>query len=197
MKKPHLYLDCDEVLLKTAGTHALFLEQQYDISVDQSLYPSQWSFPLNSGLDFKKSTENFIKSDYFANIPAMPNAVEAVKLLCEHDYTMSIVSSISSDSIAQQKRISNLYAVFGNSFYEIQLLPLGWANKIAFYQSKPHGIVIDDSIFNIQDAIKCGHEAVFIRIPQNKSHHELAKQQCITSNSSLFDWVKNQTIKQR
>lgn len=189
MDKPYIYLDCDEVLLQTAVTHALFLRQTYNLEVNMNAYPSQWDFSPVKNLDFKKSTFLFTQSEYFSNLPAIDGAQEAVRVLKKQGYSLAVVSSISDSPAVQHARFANLHHVFGPVFDDIKLLPLGWANKSTYYKSVRKGIAIDDSIFNVQDAIACGHKAVFITIPQNKDHISIAIQSNIPMASSLLEWA--------
>ena len=108
-----------------------------------------------------------------------------------------MISSISTNSVARNNRLQNLQNVFGDVFDDIILLPLGWANKLTQYKKLPKGIVIDDSIFNIQDAISCGHDAVFISLLQNKEHIAIARDLLIPTSNSLLECVDNHIIKQR
>lgn len=193
----NVYLDCDEVLLQTAQTHALFLKQEYNITVDANIYPSHWVFPANTGLDFNKSTELFTQTYYFMNVPAVYGAKMAIQKLKNAGSSLSVISSISTNSVARNNRLQNLYNAFGDVFDDIILLPLGWANKMAQYKKLPKGIVIDDSIFNIQDAIKCGHDAVFISLPQNKEHIAIAQNLSIPTANSLLECIDNYMMKQR
>ncbi len=197
MNGRHIFLDCDEVLLRTTVFHAQFLQDKYNITVQPNQYPSQWSFPDNCDLNFKLSTELFTQSDYFTAIEPMDGAQTAVSDLKKHGFVLSVVSSISDNPSVYEKRRQNLRSVFGNAFDNITLLPLGWSNKIKYYQSVPLGTVVDDSIFNIQDAIKCGHKGILIKIPHNVAHHELAAQQQIPMADSLLQCVHNHIIKQR
>lgn len=193
----NVYLDCDEVLLQTAQTHALFLQQEYNIIVDKNTYPSHWDFPESSGLDFNKSTELFTQTHYFKEVPAVSGAKTAIQKLKNTGASLSVISSISTNSVARNNRLQNLRNVFGDVFYDIILLPLGWANKLIQYKKLPKGIVIDDSIFNIQDAISCGHDAVFISLLQNKEHIAIARDLLIPTANSLLEYVDNHMIKQR
>lgn len=197
MSRSYIYLDCDEVLLQTAVAHARFLKQNYKIDVDINKYPSQWDFSKLNGLDFKKSTLLFTQSSYFSNIPAVAGAVEAVNMLKQHGYNLSVISSISDATEARQTRIANLENVFGLVFDDISLLPLGWANKADYYKSVPTGIAVDDSIFNLQDAIATGHRGLFISIPQNAPHVDIATQYKIPTAASLLELVRSDMVKHR
>ena len=193
----NVYLDCDEVLLQTAQTHALFLQQEYNIIVNKNTYPSHWAFPENSGLDFNKSTELFTQTHYFMNVPVVYGAKTAIQKLKNTGALLSVISSISTNSVARNNRLQNLHNAFGDVFDDIILLPLGWANKMTQYKKLPRGIVIDDSIFNIQDAINCGHDAIFITLPQNKEHITIAQNLSIPTANSLLECIDNYMIKQR
>lgn len=193
----NVYLDCDEVLLQTARTHALFLQQEYNIIVDKNAYPSHWAFPENSGLDFNKSTELFTQTHYFMTVPAVSGAKTAIQKLRNTGASLFVISSISTNSVARNNRLQNLHNAFGDAFDDIILLPLGWANKLTQYKKFSKGIVIDDSIFNIQDAISCGHDAVFITLPQNKEHIAVAQNLSTTTANSLLECVDKYMIKQR
>lgn len=193
----NVYLDCDEVLLQTAQTHALFLQQEYNIIVDKNTYPSHWVFPEKSGLDFNKSTELFTQTHYFIEAPAVSGAKMAIQKLKNTGASLSVISSISTNSVARNNRLQNLYNAFGDVFDDIILLPLGWANKMPQYKKLPRGIVIDDSIFNIQDAISCGHDAVFISLLQNKEHITIAQNLSIPTANNLLECIDNYMIKQR
>lgn len=193
----NVYLDCDEVLLQTAQTHALFLQQEYNIIVDKNTYPSHWVFPEKSGLDFNTSTELFTQTHYFIEVPAAPGAKTAIQKLKNTGASLSVISSISTHLAVRNNRLQNLQNVFGDVFDDIILLPLGWANKLPQYKKLPNGIVIDDSIFNIQDAISCGHDAVFISLPQNKEHITIARNLSIPTANTLLECVNNHMIKQR
>lgn len=197
MKKGKIiYLDCDEVLLRTAETHAVFLQQVYNLRVNTLDYPSKWDFNGFHNLNFNDSTRLFIESDYFANISPIDQAQEAVEILKNSGFKLSVITSISDKKYAKNIRIKNLKNIFGsNTFDNINFMPLGWNNKYKFFKKSDQGIAIDDSIFNIQDAIMCNHDGIFITIKQNSNWHGYAKDNGIITANSLYEAVKSNLIR--
>ena len=169
----HIYLDCDEVLLKTAESHHLMRKIKYGIEDDYiNKYPSQWKYENGELPDYKASTEKFTGSYDFAGIEAVKNAVSGVNKLKQANFKLHVVTSITDDRLTKLYRKKNLQYIFGDVFEDVTCLPLGHNNKKEYYQSVKKGIVIDDSPQNIIDAVACGHEGIFIAITQNKEWHD-------------------------
>lgn len=102
----------------------------------------------------------------------MQNAIEGVHKLKQAGFNLHVVTSISSDRLTQIYRNKNLTYYFGDVFDSITCLPLGHDNKKEYFQKVPIGAVVDDSALNILDAVSCGHQGIFIAIPQNKEWHK-------------------------
>lgn len=194
IRQKNIYLDCDGVLLDSPAAKANFLNTNYNCNFNGDQYPSQWDY-MGSGFDLHSATETFLNSPEFERIPPIIGAKDAVDYLSAHGYKMRVVTSISDKESVKIKRIRNLKYIFGDVFEDITMFPLGWNNKISFYQSVPYGIVVDDSIFNIQDALKCKHKAVFITIKHNSDWHEFAQTKGLIAANSLYEAIKSKLIR--
>lgn len=168
----NIYLDCDEVLLETAKAHHLMREENFHIKDDLNKYPSQWKYTHPELSSYEKSTLEFITNYRFSGIFPVKNAVKGVHRLKQAGFKLHIVTSISEDRLTQIYRNKNLQYYFGDVFETVTCLPLGHDNKKEYYRKADIGIVIDDSALNIIDAISCGHQGIFMAIPQNKEWHE-------------------------
>ncbi len=182
----NIYLDCDEVLLETAISHASFLKENYNLIVDTGKYPSQWLFTNSDISSYEISTQKYIQSLHFTKIKPTPYAIEGVKALKKLGHKLFVVTSISDNPLARHARIKNLHDVFGDVFEDITCLPLGHANKGIYYQQMPKGIVVDDSFHNILLARKSGHDVAFIGIKQNTEWHVPAQKQGIKIFPNLY-----------
>lgn len=190
----NIYLDCDGVLLDSPAAKANFFNAKFNCKFNGNQYPSQWDYS-GTGFDLHTSTNLFLESAEFEQIPPIEGAQAAVRLLANAGYKIQVVTSISDIEAVKFRRIRNLERLFGKVFDDVIMFPLGWNNKISFYRASPHGTVIDDSIFNIQDALSCGHNAVFITIEHNINWHSFAKKQGLVTANSLYEAVRSNKIR--
>ncbi len=172
----NVYLDCDEVLLETAKEHHSMRTENFGIDDDLNKYPSQWEYIHPVLSSYQKSTCEFTTSYRFSGILPVQNAIQGVHRLKQAGFDLHVVTSISDDQLTQIYRNKNLIYYFGDVFETITCLPLGHDNKKEYYQNVPIGAVVDDSALNILDAVSCGHQGIFIAIPQNKEWHKQMKE---------------------
>lgn len=190
----NIYLDCDGVLLDSPAAKAHFFNTKYNCKFNGNQYPSQWDYS-GTGFDLHTATNLFLESAEFEKIPPIEGAQKAVKQLADAGYKIQVVTSISDIEAVKFKRIRNLEHFFGKVFDDVIMFPLGWNNKVSFYRSSPHGTVVDDSIFNIQDALSCNHKAVFITIAHNADWHAFAKTKGLITANSLYEAVRSNMIR--
>jgi len=185
----HVYLDCDEVLLRTAEFHHLMRKNNYNIESDDiTKYPSQWKYEHPDLVNYQVSTDRFIKSYEFSGVEAVKNAIKGVEKLRQANFHLHVVTSITDDRLSAVYREKNLQYVFGQAFDDVTCLPLGHDNKKQYYQKAEKGIVIDDSAHNILDAVECGHQGIFIAIEQNKDwHRQMRENPKICVKKDLLD----------
>ncbi len=183
----YLYLDCDDVLLDTTRVFMEFMYQDYGIIDDANKYPSDWDISASPFAGFADAVKAFAHSDYFKNIPPRPQADVGIKSLIEQGYRLFVVSSCPNDETSQKNRRQCLLKHFGDVFEDIVCLSFGMDNKGRYFSSAPYGIVIDDSIFNVNTALRCGHQAILMAIAQNGDFQRQARDKNITVSRSLLE----------
>lgn len=176
----NIYLDCDDVLLDTTRTFYDFMRNVYGIADDVDKYPSDWDITSSPFADFKSAVEAFAHSDYYGNIPPMPQALQGIKSLKQKGYRLYVVSSCPNDEVAVKNRRQCLQRHFGDVFEDVACLSFSLNNKGGYFQNALKGVVIDDSIHNVKTAISCGHKAILMAIDQNKHFQEEAIAKNIT-----------------
>ena len=195
MNSKNIYIDCDEVLLDTARTIADFLLEQYHLVVDKRKYPSDWDLSQSPLGGYQDTVASFVKTDGFSRIPLMPEAKEGIEALKNQGYLISIVTSISEDLSAHEKREQNIHNLFGTTVFEsITCLPMEIDNKGKYYSSVPKGIVVDDGVYNLLTAQRYGHEVILMATDQNPHMQQEARERNIPIYSSLISvaqYLKN------
>lgn len=163
-------------------------KKNYGIEDDYiNKYPSQWVYEHSELPDYATSTKKFTGSYDFAGIEAVKNAVLGVNKLKQANFKLHVITSITDDRLTKLYREKNLQYIFGDVFDDITCLPLGYDNKKEYYQNVPKGTVIDDSPFNIKDAIACGHEGIFIAVSQNKEwYNQMRKMPKVSVQKDLL-----------
>lgn len=198
MTPKNIYIDCDEVLLDTARTIADYLLEKYHLVVDKNKYPSDWDLRESPLGAYQNTVASFVKTDRFAQIPLMPEAKQGIEALKNQGYLLSVVTSISGDTEAHQKREQNIHRLFGSTMFEkITCLPMEIDNKGKYYSSVPRGIVVDDAFYNLLTAQKFGHEVILMATDQNAHMQEMARQRSITIQPSLVSVAKYLRDRQR
>ena len=191
MNPKNIYIDCDEVLLDTAKTIADYLLEQYHLVVDKTKYPSDWDLTKSPLGGYQDTVASFVKTDRFARIPLMPDAKQGIEALKNQGYLISIVTSISEDTEAHQKREKNIHDLFGSTMFErITCLPMEIDNKGKYYSSVPKGIVVDDGVYNLLTAKKYGHEVILMATEQNPHMQQTARENNIPIHRSLISVAK-------
>lgn len=183
----YLYLDCDDVLLDTTQMFMDFMRDNYGIVADISQYPHHWDISASPFADFRAAVEAFARSDYFRNIPPRPQAKDGLKALKALGYKLFVVSSCPNDAISEQNRRCCLTRHFGDVFEDVACLSFSFDNKGKYFSSVPKGIVIDDSMFNINKALQYGHEGILIAIKQNGKFQREAKAKNIIISHNLLE----------
>ncbi|MBR6412833.1 MAG: HAD family hydrolase [Alphaproteobacteria bacterium] len=198
MNPKNIYIDCDEVLLDTAKTIADYLREQFNLIVDKNKYPSEWDLSQSPLGGYQATVANFVRTDRFAHIPLMPEAKEGIEALKSQGYQISIVTSISEDGAAHKKREMNIHDLFGSTIFErITCLPMEIDNKGKYYSSVPHGIVVDDGIYNLLTAQKYGHEVILMATDQNPQMQQTARERNIPIHTSLISVARYLSERQR
>ena len=198
MTPKNIYIDCDEVLLDTARTIADYLLEQYNLVVDKNKYPSDWDLSKSPLGAYQSTVASFVKTDRFAQIPLMPDAKQGVEALKNQGYLLSVVTSISGDAEAHQKRERNIHGLFGSTMFErITCLPMEIDNKGKYYSSVPRGIVVDDAFYNLLTAQRYGHEVILMATDQNPHMQEMARTRNIPIQRSLVSVARYLSDRQR
>lgn len=174
MDKPKLIVtDCDGVLCNWEWAFALWMEEHgHDIVPEHS---KAYEMDLKYNISKKESMQRirlFNESAAIGFLPALRDAAYYVKLLHEkHGYVFDVVTSLSTNTYAQQLRKKNLFKLFGETaFRNFVFLPTNAGKHEALQPYKDTGVWwIEDKIENAVCGAELGMRSLLVAHGHNFS----------------------------
>lgn len=174
MDKPKLIVtDCDGVLCNWEWAFELWMEE-HGHTVNPE-YAKAYEMDLRYSISKKESMQLirlFNESAAIGFLPALRDAAYYVKLLHEkHGYVFDVVTSLSTNTYAQQLRKKNLFKLFGETaFRNFVFLPTNAGKHAALQPYKDTGVWwLEDKIENAVCGAELGMRSLLVAHGHNFS----------------------------
>jgi len=184
-------IDVDGVLLKWEEAFDDFMSGQGIEKKDQGHYDLRTHYPDVPAEALNTYISVFNESAYMRYLEPMDGAVEYVTKLAEEGYRFSVVSSQSTNKMANRAREDNLKEVFGDVFEDFTFLETGQGKYFALQKFDMETIWIDDKPDNVESGKVLGLVPILLDLPHNRSYNN--KQMNIQRANSwkdIYDIIK-------
>jgi len=184
-------IDVDGVLLKWEEAFDDFMAGQGLTKKDQGHFDLRIHYPDVPAEALNTYISVFNESAYMRYLEPMDGAVEYVTKLAEEGYKFSVVSSQTTNKVANRAREDNLKEVFGDVFKEFEFLETGQGKYFALQKFDMGTIWIDDKPDNVESGKVLGLAPILLDLPHNRSYNN--KQMNIQRANSwkdIYDIIK-------
>jgi len=184
-------IDVDGVLLKWEEAFDDFMAGQGLTKKDQGHFDLRIHYPDVPAEALNTYISVFNESAYMRYLEPMDGAVEYVTKLAEEGYKFSVVSSQTTNKVANRAREDNLKEVFGDVFKEFEFLETGQGKYYALQKFDMETIWIDDKPDNVESGKVLGLVPILLDLPHNRSYNN--KQMNIQRANSwkdIYDIIK-------
>ena len=187
-------VDVDGVLLKWEEAFDDFMAGQGLTKKDQGHFDLRKHYPEVPAEALNTYISVFNESAYMRYLEPMDGAVEYVTKLAEEGYKFSVVSSQTTNKVANRAREDNLKEVFGDVFEDFTFLETGQGKYYALQKFDMETIWIDDKPDNVESGKVLGLVPILLDLPHNRSYNN--KQMNIQRANSwkdIYDIIKEKT----
>jgi|TARA_B100000287_G_C20525548_1_gene738698 FMN phosphatase YigB (HAD superfamily) len=184
-------IDVDGVLLKWEEAFDDFMTGQGLTKKDQGHFDLRKHYPDVPAEALNTYISVFNESAYMRYLEPMDGAVEYVTKLAEEGYKFSVVSSQTTNKVANRAREDNLKEVFGDVFEDFTFLETGQGKYYALQKFDMETIWIDDKPDNVESGKVLGLVPILLDLPHNRSYNN--KQMNIQRANSwkdIYDIIK-------
>ena len=184
-------IDVDGVLLKWEEAFDDFMAGQGLTKKDQGHFDLRIHYPDVPAEALNTYISVFNESAYMRYLEPMDGAVEYVTKLAEEGYRFSVVSSQTTNKVANRAREDNLKEVFGDVFEDFTFLETGQGKYYALQKFDMETIWIDDKPDNVESGKVLGLVPILLDLPHNRSYNN--KQMNIQRANSwkdIYDIIK-------
>tara|TARA_B100000085_G_scaffold91924_1_gene83100 strand:- start:3214 stop:3810 length:597 start_codon:yes stop_codon:yes gene_type:complete len=184
-------IDVDGVLLKWEEAFDDFMTGQGLTKKDQGHFDLRKHYPDVPAEALNTYISVFNESAYMRYLEPMDGAVEYVTKLAEEGYRFSVVSSQTTNKVANRAREDNLKEVFGDVFEDFTFLETGQGKYYALQKFDMETIWIDDKPDNVESGKVLGLVPILLDLPHNRSYNN--KQMNIQRANSwkdIYDIIK-------
>ena len=184
-------VDVDGVLLKWEEAFDDFMTGQGLTKKDQGHFDLRKHYPDVPAEALNTYISVFNESAYMRYLEPMDGAVEYVTKLAEEGYRFSVVSSQTTNKVANRAREDNLKEVFGDVFEDFTFLETGQGKYFALQKFDMETIWIDDKPDNVESGKVLGLVPILLDLPHNRSYNN--KQMNIQRANSwkdIYDIIK-------
>ena len=184
-------IDVDGVLLKWEEAFDDFMVGQGLTKKDQGHFDLRIHYPDVPAEALNTYISVFNESAYMRYLEPMDGAVEYVTKLAEEGYKFSVVSSQTTNKVANRAREDNLKVVFGDVFEDFTFLETGQGKYYALQKFDMETIWIDDKPDNVESGKVLGLVPILLDLPHNRSYNN--KQMNIQRANSwkdIYDIIK-------
>ena len=184
-------IDVDGVLLKWEEAFDDFMTGQGLTKKDQGHFDLRKHYPDVPAEALNTYISVFNESAYMRYLEPMDGAVEYVTKLAEEGYRFSVVSSQTTNKVANRAREDNLKEVFGDVFEDFTFLETGQGKYFALQKFDMETIWIDDKPDNVESGKVLGLVPILLDLPHNRSYNN--KQMNIQRANSwkdIYDIIK-------
>ena len=184
-------VDVDGVLLKWEEAFDDFMAGQGLTKKDQGHFDLRKHYPEVPAEALNTYISVFNESAYMRYLEPMDGAVEYVTKLAEEGYRFSVVTSQTTNKVANRAREDNLKEVFGDVFEDFTFLETGQGKYFALQKFDMETIWIDDKPDNVESGKVLGLVPILLDLPHNRSYNN--KQMNIQRANSwkdIYDIIK-------
>ena len=184
-------IDVDGVLLKWEEAFDDFMVGQGLTKKDQGHFDLRIHYPDVPAEALNTYISVFNESTYMRYLEPMDGAVEYVTKLAEEGYKFSVVSSQTTNKVANRAREDNLKEIFGDVFEDFTFLETGQGKYYALQKFDMETIWIDDKPDNVESGKVLGLVPILLDLPHNRSYNN--KQMNIQRANSwkdIYDIIK-------
>ena len=163
--------DCDGVLLQWEDAFHKWMKVNGFEQVGKGHYDIDMMYHLPQGFS-KTLIKIFNESAWMGYLEPVPGSVETVKKLAEEGYKFTVVTSQSTDAVANKLRKRNLIDHFGDVFEDFVFLDTGQGKREALSKWKSSNMFwIEDKPENAFTGATVGLVALLLDLPHNAGYN--------------------------
>ena len=163
--------DCDGVLLQWEQAFHEWMQLNGFEQIGKGHYDIDMMYHLPQGFS-KTLIKIFNESAWMGYLDPVPGSVETVKKLAEEGYKFTVVTSQSTDAVANKLRKRNLIDHFGDVFEDFVFLDTGQGKVEALSKWKSSNIFwIEDKPENAFAGATVGLVALLLDLPHNAGYN--------------------------
>lgn len=163
--------DCDGVLLQWEDAFHKWMKINGFEQIGKGHYDIDMMYHLPQGFS-KTLIKIFNESAWMGYLEPVPGSVETVKKLAEEGYKFTVVTSQSTDTVANKLRKRNLIDHFGDVFEDFVFLDTGEGKEEALSKWKGSNMFwIEDKPVNAFAGAIVGLVALLLDLPHNKTYN--------------------------
>ena len=163
--------DCDGVLLQWEQAFHEWMQLNGFEQIGKGHYDIDMMYHLPQGFS-KTLIKIFNESAWMGYLDPVPGSVETVKKLAEEGYKFTVVTSQSTDAVANKLRKRNLIDHFGDVFEDFVFLDTGQGKVEALSKWKSSNMFwIEDKPENAFAGATVGLVALLLDLPHNKTYN--------------------------
>ena len=161
--------DCDGVLFKWEEMFDKYMKINGFEKKTQDHYELHMNYQMPVP-EMQVLVKIFNESAYMRYLEPIEGAVEYVKKLADEGWRFHVITSQSTDKIANQARKDNLKDVFGDVFEDFTFLDTGGGKIDALKTLVPGTWWIEDKPKNAFDGAVLGLASILLDLPHNSSY---------------------------
>ena len=161
--------DCDGVLFKWEEMFDKYMKINGFEKKTQDHYELHMNYQIPEA-EMPVLVKIFNESAYMRYLEPKEGAVEYVKKLADEGWRFHVITSQSTDKIANQARKDNLKDVFGDVFEDFTFLDTGGGKIDALKTLVPGTWWIEDKPKNAFDGAVLGLASILLDLPHNSSY---------------------------
>tara|TARA_B100000900_G_scaffold408934_1_gene424007 strand:- start:698 stop:1294 length:597 start_codon:yes stop_codon:yes gene_type:complete len=163
--------DCDGVLLQWEQAFHEWMQLNGFEQIGKGHYDIDMMYHLPQGFS-KTLIKIFNESAWMGYLDPVPGSVETVKKLAEEGYKFTVVTSQSTDAVANKLRKRNLIDHFGDVFEDFVFLDTGQGKVEALSKWKSSNMFwIEDKPENAFAGATVGLVALLLDLPHNAGYN--------------------------
>ena len=161
--------DCDGVLFKWEEMFDKYMKVNGFEKKTKDHYELHMNYQMPV-TEMQVLVKIFNESAYMRYLEPMEGAVEYVKKLADEGWRFHVITSQSTDKVANQARKDNLKDVFGDVFEDFTFLDIGEDKIEALKTLVPGTWWIEDKPKNAFDGAVLGLASILLDLPHNSSY---------------------------
>lgn len=171
-----ILVDCDGVLLNWESTFDEYVSRKYGVRmVDSSAYYLTSRYAIDDQLA-DVMTKDFNQSEEFANLPALPGAIEAICDLYSRGAEIICVTSTVAGSLTGELRLRNLSMHFGKAISKTHLLNVDQCKRGVLSRWTNTGFIwVEDLPRNALVGKELGLRSILVDAPYNRGDYDLLR----------------------